>query len=316
MAALACSFLCLPLPAQTPTNYPPARAVPAAAPAPPSYPSPVGFFRALLAADSNERRAMLADRTPENQAQILQKVRDYQALRPEEQAVRLRVTELSWYLTRLLKLSGAQRAARLAEAPDDLKKLLEDRLKLWDMLPDDLHKELLDNAATIRRIKEAETQSPHVRADLTPEQRQKEETDIQRWQAMPETRRARIIDRFNEFFTLTDAEQNKTLSVLSEPERQQIEKTLHSFEQLDWRRRAECLRSFEKFAGLSVEDRAQFLKSAERWKLMTPSERQTWRNLVKRQTAMPPMPPDFGLPLPPPPPPRAAVRPAVVTNGN
>jgi hypothetical protein len=78
--------------------------------------------------------------------------------------------------------------------------------------------------------------------------------------------------------------------------------------------RAQCIRGFEKFAGLSLADRQQFLKSAERWQLMTPKERQAWRDLVNKLPPFPPMPPD----VPPLPNVRPAPRPAaaVATNGN
>ena len=51
--------------------------------------------------------------------------------------------------------------------------------------------------------------------------------------------------------------------------------------------RAQCIRSFEKFASLSLAERQQFLKNAERWKLMSPSERQAWRELVNQTAAAP-----------------------------
>ena len=108
--------------------------------------------------------------------------------------------------------------------------------------------------------------------------------------------------RFNQFFELTAAEKEKALRTLSEPERRQIEKTLQTFGSLRPEQRARCIRSFAKFASLSLEERQQFLKNAERWKLMSP-ERTPGLAPIGQQIApapaarLPPPPP----PLPPPP---------------
>jgi len=76
------------------------------------------------------------------------------------------------------------------------------------------------------------------------------------------------------------------------------------------------IHSFEKFATMSLAERQEFLKSAERWSAMSPNERQSWRNLVARLQSMPPLPPGLGVPplprLPPPLPP--AIPKSVATN--
>jgi hypothetical protein len=144
------------------------------------------------------------------------------------------------------------------------------------------------------------------------------ERGIQQWDAMSEGQRRSTLNRFNQFFQLTPPEKQKALETLSEPERRQIEKTLQTFGSLPPAQRAQCIRSFAKFTSLSLEERQQFLKNAERWKLMSPGERQAWRQLVNRLP--PPLPPGV-RPLPrgtPPLPPslaRSRPAPTVVTNG-
>jgi hypothetical protein len=72
-----------------------------------------------------------------------------------------------------------------------------------------------------------------------------------------------------------------------------MEKTLRSYSALTSAQRAQCIRSFQKFAELSLPDRQLFLKNAERWKRMSPDERQEWRDLVSQLPLIPvdPMPP-------------------------
>src|SRR4029077_11684831 len=95
-------------------------------------------------------------------------------------------------------------------------------------------------------------------------------------QVMPEAQRQKLLARFNEYFELTPVEKERALNNISEAERQQMEKTLRSFGQLTPEQRMTCIRSFEKFAGMSVLERNQFLKNAERWKAMKPEQRQAW----------------------------------------
>ena len=70
-----------------------------------------------------------------------------------------------------------------------------------------------------------------------------------------------------------------------------------AFAKLPSVQRQVCIDSFRKFANMTPEQQLQFLKNAERWQAMTPSERETWRTLV---TKLPPLPPGFGVPQLPP----------------
>jgi DNA-binding transcriptional ArsR family regulator len=267
----------------------------------------VDFFRSLLAMTPIERRESLANRTPEAQKLILAKLQEYQSLRPEESELRLRVTELRWYLLPLLSTPATNRAAALSAVPAGLRNLLEDRLHEWDKLDAEVQKELLENESTVRFYFELAARTPEQQAESVTNMpaagREKLESGLRRWQALTDEHRQAVVVHFNQFFDLTAAEKEQTLRTLSEPERLQIEKTLRTFGSLTPGQRAECLRSFQKFASLSPEERQQFLKNAERWERMTPSERQSWRKLVSSLSRQPPLPPGFRVPIPGPPPP-------------
>ncbi len=285
-------------------------------PTPPTR-SPVSFFRELLAMNAAERRQALTNRSPESCAQILAKVREYQSLNPDERELRLQVTELHWYLLPLMTAPATNRAARLAEIPSRQRSLVEERLREWDKLSPAMRQELMDNQATLRYLAEIEGRTDEQRREMlksiSPARRVLLEKGIARWEAMSADQRQRMLGRFNQFFELTAQEKEKALKTLSGPERRQIEKTLQAFGDLPLEQRAACIRSFAKFASLTLEERHQFLKNAERWKAMSPGERQTWRDLVRNLP--PPLPPDLP-PLPPPvtDPPRRP--PAMATNGN
>ncbi len=301
---------------------PPPRPEAAPLPLPPSPRSPVDLFRELLAMNASERRAHLTNRPPASQKLILAKLREYESMRPDLRELRLQATELRWYLLPLMSLPATNRASQLALIPPEFRDRVEERLRMWDKLDPTVQKELLDNEAAIRHFSELETSTEEQRRrileGMSEARRNKLQAGIDQWQALPENQRRQITARFNQFFDLTPTEKQKALNILSEAERRQIEKTLRAYSTLGPQERALCLQSFEKFTRLSLEERQKFLKNAERWKLMTPDERQAWRDLVARLSSLPPLPPGFHdpPPLPAPPPPLPGRRTLAVTNRN
>jgi len=287
-------------------------------PPPPALKSPVDLFRELLAMNLADRKQSLTNRTPEDRQRILAKVREYESLKPDQRELRLRATELRWYLLPLMTSPATNRPAQLALIPPEPRTLVEDRLQLWDKLPAQLQKELLENEATLQYItpleSASEEQKKEILKTISPARREKLEAGIARWRQLGEPQRRETLDRFNAFFDLTPKEKGKALNTLSEAEQRQMEKTLRAFEKLPKAQRSLCIQSFEKFAGMSLEERQQFLKNAERWRLMLPEERQAWRNLVAKLPDLPPSPPGLGSSPPPPGPPGLA-RP-VLTNRN
>ena len=275
---------------------------------PPPPQSPVKFFRQLLAMTAPERENYLTNRPPEIRDRILAKVLEYLALTPDERELRLRATELRWYLLPLLRESPTNRAAGLAQVPDDLRGLVQSRLTEWSILPPSLQTEFLANEGILYYFSHVDsTNSPSPGGRVAPS-----DADQVRWNALTENDRLRIASEFNRFFELTPVEKQKTLGTLSDAERAQMEKTLQAFDKLPPAQRAQCERAFTKFAGMSPAERAEFLKNAERWSQMPPQERQAWRDLVAQVPVWPPLP--NALIMPPKLPPRA--HPAVATNRN
>jgi hypothetical protein len=270
--------------------------------------SPVELFRQLLAMTPAEQKEFLANRSPEHQNRILAKVREYESLRPNQRELRLRATELRWYLLPLLEAPSTNRPALLAAVPPDVRKLVEDRLREWDKLPPDARKELLDNEATLSYFTQIESSSEEQKQallqNISPARRRKLEAGIAQWRALPEAHRRKMFDRFNQFFDLTPKEKEKALVTLSEAERQQMEKTLRRFNHLPPDHRAACIQAFARFTSMSLPERQQFLKNAEKWRFMSPDERQNWRDLVQMLTEveMPPLPPGLTPSQPPLPP--------------
>jgi hypothetical protein len=280
---------------------------PAAPPPMPSTPSPISMFRELLAMTPSERRAAITNRPPENQRQVMAKLREYESMKPDDRELRLQATELRYYLVPLLTDTTTNRAARLEFVPSAFRDMVRERLEAWDPLPVELRRELLENEAALRHFTElssgTEEQKKRLVESLPPARRAKLEEGVQQWQAMPAKQREQLLRRFTKFFELSPSEQSRALGSISEAERRQMDRTLQQFSKLPAPQRAQCMRSFDKFASMNVEDRQQFLKNAERWQLMSPAERQSWRTLVTQLSMMPSLP-TRRPPLPVPPAPR------------
>jgi len=255
--------------------------------------SPVDFFRQLLAMPPEAQEKALASRPPEARERILAKLAEYEALGPDERELRLRATELRWWLMPMLRAPAAECAARLAQVPANLRELVEARVQQWRILPPQLQDEILSNETALHYFALVETTN---RPAATAEQQ-------------------RIAGQFSQFFELTPAEKEQTLNTLSEAERAQMQATLKSFEKLPPDQRLTCVRNYAKFAGMGAAERAEFLKNAESWSKMSPSERQAWRDLVRTIPIWPPMPPDAPQPPVPPLPP-GVPSPGVATNSN
>ncbi|MGA2280145.1 MAG: DUF3106 domain-containing protein [Verrucomicrobiota bacterium] len=277
----------------------------------PHLKSPVDLFRELLAMTPAERENYLTNRPPGIRARILAKLRDYEALDPNERELRLRATELRWYLLPLLHESPTNRATQLAAMPDDLQPLVKNRLMQWDILPPPLQKEFFESERALRYFMHVDSPNNPPMPPLPPD------PDWAHWNTLSDDQRQKITAQFNLFFELTPLEKRKTLNTLSAAEQQQMEKTLETFGKLPPAQRRQCIRAFTEFAGMSAREKQDFLKNAQHWSQMSPQERQTWRDLVTHVPEWPPLPPALMPPLPPLPPQLTQrLHPVAVTNPN
>jgi hypothetical protein len=224
--------------------------------------SPVAYFRKLLAMSPKERNDYLTNRPAQKRERILVKVHEYEMLSPDERELRLRATELRWYLVPLLQMDPASRNDRLAKIPVDLRDIVRTRLDDWDGLPPSLKQEFIENEHALYYF--ARVQPPADSAE----------------QQAKALHRQLISDQFNQFLELTPEEKEQILTSLSANERAQMQKTLESFGKLSTEQQTLCVRNYAKFVNMSAADRAEFLRNAERWSQMSATERQTWRDLV------------------------------------
>jgi type II secretory pathway component PulJ len=162
-----------------------------------------------------------------------------------------------------------------------------------------LQKEILENDLMQNYFARLETGSPEEKVSLlrslSREQRDKLILEMARRHDLPPEQRQLFSSRFHQFFELTEAERQKTLRLLPAAQRQQTQQALQSVERLPEDQRRAYFESLSKFTSLTPAQQKQFLVNVERWKTMSPVERQKWRAFV---TQLPPSPPPFP-PLPP-----------------
>jgi hypothetical protein len=279
---------------------------------PPEFPlvkSPVAAFRELLNMEPAERTKALASRPEETRKRILAKIREYQSLKPDERELRLKVTELGYYLRPLLRMPATNRAAQIALIPAGYRDLVQVRLVKWDQLTPASQQKLLQNEAAIRAITEV---TNRVSTNAIPIRNFMLQNTISNWNRLSPKDQKELSENFDYFFQLKSTERQKAIRILSKEEQVQIVVTLQKFGKLTPDQRAQCIQSFEKLAAMSPSQRQQFFKNAERWELMTPKEREDWRVLV--ETA-PMLPPRISFP----PVPETVATPQkkpIVTNGN
>jgi hypothetical protein len=257
--------------------------------------SPIAHFRTLLAMTEGERTAELANRPEAQRTALALKVEQYAAMPAAERELRLRATELRYYLLPMMRLPAAQREARLQSVPEELRDLVEDRLVQWNMIPPGFQEQLIENQAALLLFSRMHPESPANADDLmaqVPAARVAAmEEDFNRWQTLSPEEQSRLLRGFNHFFELTPAEKERTLRTLSAAERSAMARTLQTFENLPPSHRAACIQGFQQFVLLPPDEQAKFLKNADRWEAMPPEDREEWRTVVEQLSQMPPLPP-------------------------
>ncbi len=253
--------------------------------------SPVALFRELLAMTPEERKVAIASRPPETQQRILEKLQEYEILPGNLRDLRLQETELRYYLRPLMDEAPTNRAALLAQVPENERELVEERLGLWDVLPPSLQEQFRNDEMVANYLAQYGAMTPEegeAILKITPDRRAELEQGLDRWKGLAADQRQKALDGFNRFFALSPEEQTNALDTVSGADRRDMENTLAAYGKLTPQQRDQCIHSFEKFAAMSVAEREQFLKNAERWSKMTPGEREKWRALVESAPITPP----------------------------
>ena len=285
----------------------PATPTPPVPPLPPAAPSPVGYFRQLLAASPEERERLLAGKSPQQLRVLTNSIRIYLNLSQSEREMRLRNMELRSYLAPLLRMAPPERTARLAAIPAEHRQVLEERLAHWDRLPTNAQHQLLSQEGIANGYPKAPPLPMPPTNSIASTSAAAFNPVLTRWTAITPAREQEVLTDLNKLIDLPPDQKGKALDPLplSPAERALIEKALETFRQMAPAQRQACVDGFKKFAQLPPEERSQLLRSAEAWQKMAPGDRQRWRDIINIMPPMPRTPGATAPPIPPRPPPAA-----------
>ena len=241
----------------------------------------------MLATNAGGREAWLAAKSAASRAAIEVKLREYEAMPPEQRDQKLRASQISWYLPPLMKMPATNRAAVLVAIPEEDRKIIEMRLGQLSILPPPILAQLTTNQNLLRMIDAGQKTGSNVLMILSADQRRLAEQVYPVW---------------TNLLMLPPSDLSKRLARLTAADRANMELALNKFGNLTTRNlttqeRAQARDGFKKFAELSASEREAFLNSARRWQAMNEKEREVWRNLavVLRRPSS-----SVGVPMPPP----------------
>jgi len=262
------------------------------------------FFRQLLAASPAEREKLLAGKNQKDRESLLDGLRKYDDLRPEVRELRVNAMELRFHIAWLMPLPPSNRIGHLQEVPPSQRSLVEERLRIWDQLPIEERKELLEKERLARVTSilippPAPGQRGKPMSTIASNQLDQLQARLKRFQSLPEPKQQQIQNNFERIFGLPDVQKAREeihSLQLPEAERAQMEKTLETFRALPKMQRDLCIQNFKKLAQLPPEELRQFIRNAEEWQKMTPQEREEWRGIVSKLPPLPPSPPGLGEP--------------------
>jgi hypothetical protein len=267
---------------------------------------PTELFRRLLDASPAERQKLLAGKPTSSLLIISNALREYEALSPGLREVRLRTLELGWYLEPLLRLPAAERPQRLAAVPEQWRGQIQQRLKLWDSLPDELRQQVLASRSAVRLLLSAPPVPPAApplppidsgQPGPPPPADSATQSGFPPIPRVSEAHRQRLHTSIRLLFELDPKEQQRILESFSEPQQAYLKKALKAIQTLPAAQRDLCIAGLLKYSSLTPEQQQQFLQNCQRWATLSPQEQAALRSLVALRQRPPPLPP--GLPTAP-----------------
>jgi hypothetical protein len=251
-------------------------------------------FRKLLAADRTERERLLALRPVPQREQFRKALNDYDSLTSDERERRLEALELRFQLTYLIPLGTEARTQALARLPSAQQTLVRERLDYWNQLSAEVQQTLLKNERLMRdfisRIASAQ-RPPLPRGAQNSNALGQIHQAVSSWNSLSESKRAAAEQAFRRMFELGSTE--PAAGIFPQTDLGDMNRVLERFKHLSPAGKSLCLRSLSELLKMSNEELQIFLRSAEEWQKISPSDREAWKNLVKKSPVLPPYPPGF-----------------------
>ncbi len=256
--------------------------------------SPVRFFRVLLTASADEQVRLLEARPAASRAVLQQKLQEYRLLSDADREAKLRALEFHHLMNLLMNAPVAVRAAWLTQVPVEYRPLCEERLRLWNLLPVEIQRNVREREATFRWLTRYESASEDQRKDLLNSvplsERTSREQALAQWRAMSAAEREQAWRGARQMFEMSARDQQRVVAAVAESNRIPTARLVEGLRQLSHQEREQCLAGWQRYAQLEPAEQARLLQAWERWKKMSESEREVWRKLSASVPKPPPLP--------------------------
>ena len=267
---------------------------------PPTMPavrSPVDALRELLEMAPAERAQALSQKSARKRKVIEDGLKELEALPLQQRQSRLRLMQLRWELLLLVQTPVANRSTLLSMVPEQDRRLVQQRLQIWDGLSTNQQKLILENEMVMHMFitgRASTLELTNKAAVLSPEMLGK----IKLWRDLSPDQQRQAYDSFRQIFGLAERERDKLLGENlfaghSQTDRDRIERFLKSFEKLPAAEREKRMASFQRFTSMTMEQRTRFLENAERWEAMSELDREAMRTMMREGPPIPPLPDSF-----------------------
>jgi len=265
----------------------------------PPPPSRTREFRKLLEMAPADQAQYLSNRPANVQRLLAAKIQEYASMERSERESRLWATELHEYLEYFLSNPPGDRASQLAQIPEDYRSMVSNRLTQFNLLPPPLRQEVLAQESTSNYFIGPSLAS--MGASLNPPPPMPPDP-LKSLGGLTSEERQEVYAGFEHYFDLPENEKQQVLALVPAAERPRVARTLAELDQMPANQREQGLHAIGTLVGMTGEQRRLFLQNAERWKSMSPAERETWLKLVSHLPPLPPSPAINPLSLPPMPP--------------
>lgn len=258
-------------------------------------PPPGEVFRSIMEMKEDERELYLKDKSLAEQRYIKEKIAEFLNLNPFEREVKFRVWNLRYYFGIVAQIPIQARVQWLNQIPEPYRSALEERLKEWDLLSEDIKKEIISNSRLLEFLVPAFNEPPlpplpNTKLLLVNQDLEKE---LAHWKELSTEHRQKILDKFRELLTLR-VQEIADLIKQTHPHMEKLKSLLIKISDLPDPEKTNCLKALEHFLQMNVEEQEKFLKKAEFWMSLTPQQRQAWKKLLS-DIPMPPLPPIPGF---------------------
>ena len=235
-----------------------------------------------------DREQALAKKKPAARKVIEERLKEFDALSPDQRRARLRLMQLQEQLLPLLQAPASNRGQLLVFVSKEDQPLIEQRLRSWDKFSPEVQRLVLENEMVMRYFLTGQATTiaglTTNASKLPPAAGTNMLAQIKKWRELTPDQQRQAYDAFNDLFGLPEKERDKVVGSLQSQtpvDHATVENFVKEFQKLPPAEREKRMLAFQKFSSMTAEQRARFLENAGRWQAMSEADREAFRTMLK-----------------------------------